>query len=292
MKKTIIYTYILFQLSCTISCGNRSSEEQSELDSLRTELRYKSSELYELNLLIDAVNIGMDTIGCMENIILRTPEEHPITNKEQLRNNIEAFKLSMQKQRERIQMLEEKLRESGTSNEKIKQTIFSLRKQLEEKDIAIAELAKELEQKNFDIKKLKSHIEVLNSNVAQLQQDNKKQEAALAETNEALAAQNDMQNIAYYIIGTKQELKNKGVLSSGFLKKTKISANNIDNNKFTKIDIRKVTNINIPAKKAEVLSQMPSSSYTITKTGDNACELVITDASLFWSQTKYLIIKY
>ena len=61
---------------------------------------------------------------------------------------------------------------------------------------------------------------------------------------------------------------------------------------FKKIDIRNVKSFKIPANRYEILSQMPSGSYKVSKNDDGTSTLTITDATRFWSVTNYLVIKY
>ena len=192
----------------------------------------------------------------------------------------------LKRQRDRLAALEEKLKGSNANNEKLMKTISALKKQIEEKDQAIVELTEELEKRNFDIKTLKGHVEKLNTQVAELKEETKSQE-------EALVAQSDMMNEAYVIIGTKKELKAAGLLSGGSLfKKSRLDLSQVNASSFNKIDIRKSKSFSIPAKKATVLTQMPSGSYTITDNGDGTSTLTITDASRFWSVSNYLVVRY
>jgi hypothetical protein len=59
---------------------------------------------------------------------------------------------------------------------------------------------------------------------------------------------------------------------------------------FTKIDIRAVHEIKLYSKSAKVLTSHPSGSYSLDKDEKGQYSLHITNAQVFWSTTKYLVI--
>jgi len=285
MKKVLVFGG-LFALMCTmIACGDKT-KSNPEADSLRTQLSAQMEEMDEMNLFLDAVNMSMDSVVNMEGSVLRTSGESPLSRKEQIQKNMEAYKLILQQQRERLDILEKKLKDSNAYAGKMQKTIAALKQQLEEKDQAIIKLSEELEQRNFQIEELKDNVDNLNVQVAELEEDSKAKQEEIKE-------KTDQMNEAYVFIGDKNALKNAGLLEGGsLLKKSKLNTSNIDKKLFKKVDIRYVKSFPIPDSKPEVLSQMPSGSYEITKTGNNSSQLTITDPARFWGVSRFLIIKY
>ncbi|MGN0283038.1 MAG: hypothetical protein ACI4B3_12215 [Prevotella sp.] len=287
MKKNVFFAAIFFAaVSLFSACGGSTERSNAESDSLRGALANSLANIDDMNLFLDAVNVSLDSVVNMEGGILRTVGESPKSTREQIKDNIVAFKMILARQHERIAELEARLKKGDAKNEKLLKTISALKQQLEEKDQAIVELTEELERRNYDIQTLKAHVERLNTSVAQLNEEKKEQEVALER-------QSDMMNEAYVIICTKKELKDAGVLSGGsLLKKSKLDVSKISSESCKKIDIRKVKTFTIPAKKFEILSQIPAGSYTTIKNDDGTVTLNVTDATLFWSVSNYLIIKY
>lgn len=285
MKKIYVFGG-LFALMCTlVACGGKT-QSNPEADSLRTELRAQMEAMDEISLFLDAVNVSMDSVINMEGGLLRTSGESPLSQKDQIKKNIESYKLILQQQRERLDVLEKKLKDSNAYAGKMQKTITALKKQLEEKDQAIATLSSELEQRNYDIAALKENVEQLNIEVADLVEDSRAK-------SDSIDKQDAQLNEAYVFIGSKKELKEAGLAQGGTLfKKLKFDASNVDKRLFQKIDIRNTTKFNIPDDDAEVLTQMPADSYKIRKTGDDSSELVITDPAQFWSVTRVLVVKY
>lgn len=290
MNKYSFTVIFLTALCLMTACGGKGTDEGNpEADSLRMELSDRMAEMSEMDLFLDAVNASMDSVIDMDGKVLRTLGESSVSRKQQILNNIEAYKQILQRQRERLALLEEKLKANGdvnAKNEKLMKTIGSLKKQLEEKDKAIVELTQELTKRNYDIKTLKGHVEKLNTQVAELQEETKQQE-------EALVTQSNMMNEAYVCIGSKKELKEAGLLSGGTLfKKSKLDLSQVNASAFQKIDIRHSKTFKIPGKKVSILTQMPAGSYTITDNGDGTSTLTITDATRFWSVSNYLVVRY
>ena len=285
MKKVFVFGG-LFALMCTmIACGDKT-KSNPEADSLRTQLSAQMEEMDEMNLFLDAVNMSMDSVVNMEGTVLRTTGESPLSRKEQIQKNMEAYKLILQQQRERLDILEKKLKDNNAYAGKMQKTIAALKQQLEEKDQAIINLSEELEQRNFQIEELKDNVDNLNVQVAELEEDSK------AKQDEIDEKVNQM-NEAYVFIGDKNALKKAGLIEGGsLLKKSKLNTSNIDKKLFKKVDIRNVKSFQIPDSKPEVLTQMPAGSYEITKTGNNSSELTITDPARFWGVSRFLIIRY
>ena len=260
MKKVFVFGG-LFALMCTmIACGDKT-KSNPEADSLRTQLSAQMEEMDEMNLFLDAVNMSMDSVVNMEGTVLRTTGESPLSRKEQIQKNMEAYKLILQQQRERLDILEKKLKDNNAYAGKMQKTIAAL-------------------------EELKDNVDNLNVQVAELEEDSKAKQEEIKE-------KTDQMNEAYVFIGDKNALKKAGLIEGGsLLKKSKLNTSNIDKKLFKKVDIRNVKSFQIPDSKPEVLTQMPAGSYEITKTGNNSSELTITDPARFWGVSRFLIIRY
>ena len=279
MRKLVYFALILPAAMLVIACGE-SSKSNPEADSLRSELNSRLVEMSEMDLFLDAVNASMDSVVKLDGTILRTEGESKLSKKDQILQNIDAYKKVLQRQRDRLEELENKLKSSNNQNAKLLKTVESLKAQIAEKDKAIAELTQELEKRNFDINNLKSNVAKLSTRVTDLEEDAKVKD-------EALQVQTNLLNEAYVFIGTKKELKGADLLKRG-----KLNMSDVDMSQFTKIDIRKTKQFTIPSKKPEILTQAPASSYTLEKIDKKTSVLTITDPAAFWSVSKFLVIRY
>ena len=91
---------------------------------------------------------------------------------------------------------------------------------------------------------------------------------------------------SWFVFGTQRELEEQGILSN-----IRLDAN-LSQHKdyFTKIDIRIDKEIKLYSSEAEVLSDHPRSSYTLTLDAKRQYVLRISDPTLFWSRSNYLVI--
>ena len=60
---------------------------------------------------------------------------------------------------------------------------------------------------------------------------------------------------------------------------------------FTEIDIRRVSQINLNSKSADILTNHPASSYRLERDQNKIYTLYITNAQQFWSTSKYLVVQ-
>lgn len=93
-------------------------------------------------------------------------------------------------------------------------------------------------------------------------------------------------NTAFYVFGTKKELKTQNILSGSDV----LRSSGFNRDYFTKIDIRNTKVINLYSKKAELLTNHPASSYTLEKNAQKQYVLRINNPQAFWSTSKYLVI--
>ena len=125
---------------------------------------------------------------------------------------------------------------------------------------------------------------------------------ALTEENVALK---DSLATGYYVIGTRDELKKKGILTEQgggrvlFILwrtgKTLQPARNLDPRLFTAIDTRQVTQIPLPSARGEYrVASLQDLSYVAEENKDNTFSgvpsLTITSPVDFWRSSKFLVI--
>ena len=285
MKKLIFCLgFALLVAGLSVSCGN-STGEVSKQDSL-------SIENQRLNEFLDIVAYTMDSINGQEKYLYTNKDGMPITNKEQIRNNIRIFKFNLEEQQKRIAELEAQLAEAKDNKEMVKKLrgiIKTMQIQLEEKNQLITQLQEELDQKNFNIAELKTHVQTLSNRVDELVVEAEETASNLETTKTELA----QATIGYVIMGTKKELSSAGVLKGGFLKKKKVDNENLDASKFKSVDTRSVSTLDIPGRDAKIMSSQPSSSYSITENDETkTSQLKIVNSSQFWEASRYLIILY
>ena len=146
--------------------------------------------------------------------------------------------------------------------------------------IRIEELQTELASKNIRIQELDAAVSDLSAAKESLAAENEAKAKTVAEQDKSL-------NAAWFVFGTKSELKAQKILQSGDVLKS------ADFNKdyFTQIDIRTTKEIKLYSKRAELLTTHPTGSYELVKDDKGQLTLKITNPAEFWSVSRYLVIQ-
>jgi peptidoglycan hydrolase CwlO-like protein len=281
MKKIAYYVIAATIILMATSCGGSTSSKE-QLDSLQTALEQRDADYNELNEFLGVIATGLDSIALQEGQIL-TPGESPALSRDQIKKNLDAYKQTLDSQRQRIAELEKKLKNSNANSAQMKTILASLKQQLAQKDEEIAVLRKQVDDQSVDISNLKQNVE-------NLQQRNEMQAGLIVSQQETILSQDASMHTAYIKIGTKKELKEAGLLTGGFLKKTKVDFTKIDKSLFKAVDIREIEKIDIPARKAELMTPQPKDSYRIDKVSNNNV-LSIINPEKFWSVSDFVIIQ-
>lgn len=283
MKKCILFIALATML---VSCdnlfkGSKTSEEETRMDSLQSLLDQKDSELDEMMSTFNEIQEGFDAINEAEGRInLMSQGEEGNGAKANIKENMEFIEKTMLENRRKIEELQDKLSKSSVNASKMQAAINKLTEQLEQKTKEVEELRAQLAERD-------SKIEELGTSVEQLTAENT-QVKAEKEANAEIARTQDAQlNTAWYVFGTTKELKEHKILVDGDVLKSK----ELDTDYLKKIDIRKTNVIPLNSKSAKILTTHPAGSYSLLKDSKGEYTLRITNASEFWSVSKYLVIR-
>lgn len=249
-----------------------------QTDSLNDVIAQKDSEINEMMGTLNDIEEGFRLINEAENRVALLKNGEGISKKQNLKENIQFIAERMKQNRELIAKLQKQLESSTLKGGQLKKTIDNLTAQLEEKDKQLLALRVELDKKDIHISELDETIGNLNTNVSNLSADNQQK----AET---INAQDKQLNTAWYVFGTKKELKGQHILEGG-----KVMNGNFNKNYFTKVDIRNTTEIKLYSKSAKLLTAHPASSYSLTHDASKQYVLRITNPQIFWSTSKYLVV--
>lgn len=249
-----------------------------QTDSLNDVIAQKDSEINEMMGTLNDIEEGFRLINEAENRVALLKNGEGTSKKQNLKENIQFIAERMKQNRELIAKLQKQLESSTLKGGQLKKTIDNLTAQLEEKDKQLLALREELDKKDIHISELDETIGNLNTNVSNLSADNQQK----AET---INAQDKQLNTAWYVFGTKKELKGQHILEGG-----KVMNGNFNKNYFTKVDIRNTTEIKLYSKSAKLLTAHPASSYSLTHDASKQYVLRITNPQLFWSTSKYLVV--
>lgn len=281
MKRIVIS---LLALTVLMACNNKKEEKnlasQNTIDSLTDIVNQKNNELNDIMSTFNDIQEGFREINEAEGRVNIARNNGETNAKADIMENISFIKRTMQLNKERIAKLREQLKESSFNTSKLQVTIESLNKELESKTARIEELQAELDSKNAHIAHQDKQISELNTNVNSLTADN----AAKAR---AVEQQDKQLNTAWYVFGTKKELREQHILEGT---NKVLKGNNFNKDYFTKIDIRVDKVIKLYSKSAKLLTNHPAGSYSLDKDARGMYTLRITNPTTFWSVSKYLVV--
>lgn len=269
-------------LATMVACKQEKPKTDSALvlqrDSLNQIIAQKDNEINDMMSTMNEIEEGFREISEAENRVSIAKDGEGANKQQRIRENMQFIQQTMKQNRELINKLRQQLRESSFKGEHFKRAIENLAAQLEEKDRQIQQLRAELDAKDIHISELDESIANLNTDVSNLTAESSRK-------SETINAQDKELNTAWFVFGTKNELKEQNIYVKG-----KVLQSNFNKEYFTKIDIRIDKEIKLYSRSAEMLTAHPSNSYTLQRDANKQYVLRITNPQLFWSTSKYLVI--
>lgn len=260
-----------------------SKRLKTQNDSLLTELTQRNAELDDMMGTFNEVQEGFRKINAAENRVdLQRGRiaEHVADAKQQIVSDIEFISKQMEENKTQIAKLQAQLKSSKYNSVQLKKAVAALTAELDAKQQRIEELQTELASKNIRIQELDSTVSDLAAAKESLAAENEAKAKTVAEQDRSL-------NAAWFVFGTRAELKAQKILQRGDVLR------NTDFNKdyFTQIDIRTTKEIKLYSKRAELLTTHPTGSYELVKDEKDQLTLKITRPTEFWGVSRYLVIQ-
>ncbi|MBO4963978.1 MAG: hypothetical protein J6C65_03450 [Prevotella sp.] len=250
----------------------------AQRDSLSRIIEQKENEINDMMATINDIEDGLREINAAEKRVSVARQGEGSNQKLRIRENMEFIQSTMAQNRELVKKLQQQLRESSFKGDQLRRTIENLTTQLEEKEKMLQQLRAELEQKDIHIAEQAERIEGLNKNVSSLVEETTQKQ-------QTINTQDKQLHTAWYVFGTKRELKEQNILRDGDVLRA-----NFNKDYFTKIDIRIDKEIKLYSRSAKILTSHPASSYTLTQDANRQYVLRITNPQQFWSTSKYLVV--
>jgi len=281
MKKLLFFAVLA---AMVVSCDQKKQQEKQDAvvqqlrDSLSSIISQKDNELNDMMSTLNDIEDGFRAINEAQGRVALAKQGEGTNTKARIRENMQFIQTTMAQNRELINKLKQQLRESSFKSDELKRAIETLTSQLEEKDKQLQLLRDELEDRDIYIGELGEKIEGLSTDVAQLTEET-------TQKTETINQQDKQLHTAWFVFGTKKELKEQNILIDG-----DVLQQNFNKDYFTKIDIRVDKEIKLYSSSAKMLTAHPSSSYTLQRDANKQYILRITDPQQFWSTSKYLVI--
>ena len=286
MKKYLIFLLIPIMFACEPSKPKLNPEVEAlkvENQKLMSQAQQKDSAYSQLFESLNQIEQNLSLIRNKQKAIAESSRpgvEMKADVRQKIAENIKGINDLMARNRGMVNSLNKKMKGMNTEIEGFKQSVDNLTATVTQKETEIADLKVKLQSMNFTVATLNSRIDTLKT--------------INTEKDVKIAGQIEVMNTAYYVIGTTKELVKQGVLTQsggviGIGKSHKVN-NALNKSYFTRIDITKLNEIVLSAKKAKLLTVHPSDSYRLEGSKKKVDKLVITNPEKFWSGSKYLVI--
>lgn len=279
MKKTLFLLPALLLTACE---QQPKGPTQAEYYALMAERDSLSGHMAELQDIIGGVTSSLDSIDTQEGLLFVKNEDGTRATKKQIMARIQSYKELLERQREQLADLEKKQKSDKKGIRELNAIIGRLRQEIADKEDKIAALEQDLNTSRKNIEELQTILvqtKEIASNTAQ-------ERDALQEI---ANAQDAIINQGFFMVGTKRELKDLGVVRGVF--RSKADYANLDQSKFTCIDIREFTEITVNGRSAKLVTEKPASSYILNDNGNGTCTLKIVNPTSFWQSSQFLIIQ-
>ena len=280
MKKLLI---MAMGMTALMACNNEKPmpvmPDGGMNDSLQRIIEQKDNEINDIMATLNEIQEGFREINEAEGRVSVAKAGEGADKAQQIRENIQFISQRMAQNRELLKKLKDQMQGSSLKADQLQKAIENLTQELQDKDSELTRLRDELNKRDIHIAELDETIANLNNDVDNLRTEGEQK-------TETINTQDKQLNTAWYVFGTKKELKAQGVLNDG-----QVLRGNFNKNYFTKVDIRQFNELKLYSKDVKLMTTHPSSSYTLTKDANKQYVLRITNPQLFWSTSKYLVVQ-
>ena len=281
MRKFIYSILAVAGAVLMVSCQKQKSSEvetlQREIDSLMLVNAHTKADYEQMIVVITEVQSALAEIKSDEKILVMAcnpGDDNDPDAKNQIIDDITQIANILKENKAKINQLQKLLKDSKNESAELKQAINSLNEMIEEKSKVISELQEELAKRDIRIAELDDAITSL-TQMNSLQAN-------------VILSQDSELNRAYYAFGTSKELREQKIIEK---RGKNLLKGDFNQNYFTSIDLRETTSLEIGAKKADILTAHPNGSYSLDKDETGLLILNISDPTLFWSTSPYLVIQ-
>lgn len=289
MKKIVVPVLVVLavvSLGAALSLNQKLTQSRTDFATLKAEeqatnARYSAAieEVASIQQSLNEIDLGEQGTQALQS---QLAQEQSLSEdrSEQTMARIAEIKAGVERANNRIRELDEKVKAGEIQIAGMDKLIKGLRHSVAEKEQQITELVARVDELQTQVDGLETEVAVKDGTI-------QAQTASLEESRRELGT-------VYYVVGTKKELANAGIIESkgGVLGigKTVKPTGRFDDRQFTALDTDYATVIPVEAEKAKVVSAQPVDSYALAENG-NGMELRILDPAAFRAVKHVIIVK-
>ena len=273
----ILMTFVLgILLASSTYLYSRYRDASAAERSVRANYAEAVSAIVEIQTDLNAIDLGEDGMRLIAGA--GETEDPPASHLDQIAGRIADLRQCIERSREKIQLLENSLRDSAVRVQDLETLVAGLKATLAEKESLVALLSLRCDSLIAQVSELKAAAEV--------------DRAVIAAQRRAIDLKRRELSTIYYLVGSKRELCDKGIVVErgglfGIGKTTSLTATYADS-LFTPLDLDRESVVLAPAGRVEVLSGQPSESYEIRLLEDQS-QVRIVDRERFRT-VRHLVI--
>lgn len=282
--------FVLLSLVVFISSCNYKSDEykslEAERDSLQKAQKAMQEEVDSYFTSMNQIEQNIEKIKGTQQVITQNSaaEEIDTDTRTKITDDLTYIHEMIKANKEELDRLRRLLKRSNFKSGELERTLTRLTKSLEEESQKVMTLETQLAEKNAIIATMGDEITNLNKNVDELKTESSDQKNTIQEQDATI-------HTAWYVFGTRAELKEQKIITSqGLFKPSRVLESDFNKNYFVRIDARKTKSIPLYSSRAKILTSHPKNSYTLEKQ-DGSFTLLINNTADFWSISKYLVIE-
>ncbi|MFW9597863.1 MAG: hypothetical protein ACMV0Y_07930 [Paludibacter sp.] len=282
---TLLTISVVLLSSCNFKSGDYDSLKEQN-DSLLRAKQQMQEEIDEYFSAMNKIEQNIEKIKETQGVLEVSPESEELNDDQRTKINedLQFLNEMLQTNKDELAKLKSKLKRSSIHSDELKRSIDRLTKSLEEESAKVALLQEQLAAKDSLINELGTTVSSMGKDIEELKADKEEKQAKINEQEETI-------HTAWYVFGTRKELKEQKIITSeGLFSPKRILQSDFNKSYFVRIDARKTKSIPLYSSRAKILTSHPKSSYTLEKENDNFV-LHITDTKDFWSISKYLVIE-
>jgi predicted nucleic acid-binding Zn-ribbon protein len=271
-----------------IGCNNNKEEMQKQLTdaqnartSLQQDIIDRDAYFESVMKSVNEVYTDLEKVRIKEGVLKKSgaglegaPQYTNAQSRDRLIQNINEIGSSLQENRKRVAAIQGRMKH-------FKGEIAGLNTLVENLKASILEREQSITQ-------LQAKVQGLQATMAEKTKLLDEKEGTIGDQQRTL-------NTAFYVIGTRDELRKKGIISDeggflwGLLGSTTIMNTSADQSNFTPIDKTKDQTIQVNGRIQEILPRRNSDLFAATQKPEKGSELTIVSPGKFW-QENYLVI--
>jgi len=286
MKTTIAVVALCTLL--VLGCNNKSEELQQQLTQLQTEKATLEQSITERDKQFEEV---MHAVNEVYNSLEETRTKEA-TLVERTEGAEGAARLTStdtrQKMLQSISSIGATLQENKKKIANLESRVKTLRGEFASLNKLVDNMKQTLLEREQSIAALQANVQGLEATLAEKTQIINEKETVIGKQQKHL-------NTAYYVAGTRADLKEKGIITDeggflwGLLGSTTVIASGVDQSLFTPIDKTLDQTIHVAGKVDEILPRRSKDFFALANMDKNNSDLTILTPDKFW-QDQYLVI--